>query len=345
MVNLNNIFQGIRRLSVIVCCLSFIPVASCHATSKNTYVTYESSGGRFGDQLISYLHAKWISYKYDIPVLYRPFPYSEHLKVDELEEIYRYEDLVRFRLKKRLGKSQALQHLMSPVKNDTLYIIPYFPESLWEHENHGHFNSWPYFAVDWEDKNFRKLLQKFVQPKQPLKLLELPNDIFTVCAHVRRGKDSDGVGMERHYPMKFPPDEFYIEQILSLYEYLGQLPLYVHIFTDDSDSADLLERFESAFRGKSITCATRTSGNHHTLNVLEDFFSLMKFDCIIYSESNFSLCAALIGDHCIKIRPKVCDWRGGKLYIDVAEKIVDKDMLIKRLDELIEIENGNISYE
>ena len=51
-------------------------------------VTYDFSGGRFGDNLVSYCHAKWISYKYNIPLLYKPFDYSDQLMMDVLEIPY-----------------------------------------------------------------------------------------------------------------------------------------------------------------------------------------------------------------------------------------------------------------
>ena len=46
-------------------------------------------GGRLGDQLIAYMHAKWVSYLYDIPLLYKPFHYSNDLVLDDKEELYR----------------------------------------------------------------------------------------------------------------------------------------------------------------------------------------------------------------------------------------------------------------
>ena len=42
-------------------------------------ITYELSDGRFGDNLLSYLHAKWISHEKKIPLLYKPFTFSNEL--------------------------------------------------------------------------------------------------------------------------------------------------------------------------------------------------------------------------------------------------------------------------
>src|SRR5271169_5509481 len=48
-------------------------------------ILYEAPSGRFGDQLIAYMHAKWLSYRHDIPLLYKPFIFSHELLLDEKE--------------------------------------------------------------------------------------------------------------------------------------------------------------------------------------------------------------------------------------------------------------------
>lgn len=51
-------------------------------------ITYELNGGRFGDNLLSYSRAKWLSYIYGIPVLYFPFPYADQLALSCIESMY-----------------------------------------------------------------------------------------------------------------------------------------------------------------------------------------------------------------------------------------------------------------
>ena len=50
-------------------------------------VTYTFSGGRFGDNLLSYSRAKYVASLYGIPLLYIPFPYSDYLMMHNLERI------------------------------------------------------------------------------------------------------------------------------------------------------------------------------------------------------------------------------------------------------------------
>lgn len=46
----------------------------------------------------------------------------------------------------------------------------------------------------------------------------------------------------------------------------------------------------------------KTENNHHS-NILEDFFAMMQFDCLIRPESNFSIVASKIADFKVVINP------------------------------------------
>src|SRR5665213_983093 len=69
----------------ILAYISFICLVSYSYAHEEKAVTYEFSGGRLGDNLLSYLHAKWISYRHQIPLLYKPFKYSDKLMLDTNE--------------------------------------------------------------------------------------------------------------------------------------------------------------------------------------------------------------------------------------------------------------------
>ncbi|NDD58753.1 MAG: hypothetical protein EBZ47_05820 [Chlamydiae bacterium] len=66
-----------------------------HFNPNYNYLTYHG-GGRFGDRLIAYMHAKWLSYKYNIPMLYIPFAYSDDLILDDIELQYRNHGFNKF---------------------------------------------------------------------------------------------------------------------------------------------------------------------------------------------------------------------------------------------------------
>src|SRR3989344_3123013 len=89
-----------------------------------SYVTYAFSGGRFGDNLVAYIHAKWISYKYDLPLLYQPFSYSDGLVLDQ-------DPPPHVPSNRRLFRDNPSK--IQP-NGDFLYIVPYFPDFAIEHK-------------------------------------------------------------------------------------------------------------------------------------------------------------------------------------------------------------------
>jgi hypothetical protein len=74
----------ILSLSVTLSCFTCL-----YGSSKNdrypNYITYELSGGRLGDNIIAYLHAKWLSHVHGIALLYKPFQYSSDLSLSQTD--------------------------------------------------------------------------------------------------------------------------------------------------------------------------------------------------------------------------------------------------------------------
>lgn len=284
-------------------------------------VTHTLSGGRLGDNLISYVHAKWISYKYHIPMLYKPFPLSDLFVFDnvDMEWTDQFADL--FLIKSLFSVNHQIDAFIreKASMDSVLYIIPYFPESLWERRRDSARKDpdyFPYFPIDWEDQDFRKLLKKLIAPKTPIETMELPTDKLTVAVHIRRGGTYDGDQACFGYPLKFPPDEFFIDQLRNLYNLLGQQPLYVYLFTDDENPKLIQMKYCEALADLNIDIRTREKNNRWDLNVLEDFFALTQFDCAIHGESNFAVAAGLLSDYKVEILPQTCHISNKKIYID-----------------------------
>src|ERR1700679_569999 len=53
--------------------------------NRSSAITWKPNNGRFGDQLASYIRAKWLSYKFNIPLLSISFNYSDQLMLHERE--------------------------------------------------------------------------------------------------------------------------------------------------------------------------------------------------------------------------------------------------------------------
>src|SRR5579863_5779102 len=101
----------------------------------NSAITWEPNGGRFGDNLLSYSRAKWLSYQFNIPVLYLPFKYSDQLMLHEQELMYTPEQAQQFDHIVRIPNIKKY-HLFS--HNNTLYI------SHWDAD----------VIIDWFDQPF-----------------------------------------------------------------------------------------------------------------------------------------------------------------------------------------------
>ena len=247
------------------------------AWATNNYaVTYETPGGRLGDQLIAYMHAKWISYLYEIPLVYKPFCYSHDLVLDEKEELC---EALHARNYKHTLKIQNLQTIEENTLSDVLFITQFFPESSYELKQ----AKWPIFPINWKDPQFIALLRTLIYPKHPLLHQALPIDRVSVAVHVRRGGGFDDPAQYSHWPLKFPPDNFYIAQIRKIYEILKQ-PLFIYIFTDDPLPDSIAESYASALTDIDVVFAYRTEGNSHKTNVLTDLFDMMRYDCLIRPE-------------------------------------------------------------
>ena len=57
-----------------------------------------------------------------------------------------------------------------------------------------------------------------------------------------------------------------------------------------------------------ITFGCRKEGNRHDAHVMEDFFALMDFDCLIRSASNYSFLPSIIADYQVVMTPKHYIW-------------------------------------
>jgi len=305
-----------KIIAVLLIAISILPL---EAKKKKVFdetkraVTHNTGGGRFGDKLLGYAHAKWISYKYGIPLLYRPFPYSDQLLLHSIEERYKSSYSKQFRLNIIPGYKQKIDY---SKRVSALYIIPYFPECLWERQLQKLFY---YLPVEWNHRGFREVLKKHIKPIHEYPHVELPVDRKSVAIHIRHGGGFDSDHTRQKVPLKLPPESFYIEQLKEVHQLLGQQPLFVYIFTDYQKPVEIIERFESHFEGMDIVFDARREGNSHDSHVLADFFEMARFDCLIRPESNFSIMASKLAEYEIQIKPTRFKWVEDKVHIDEVE--------------------------
>lgn len=298
----------------LVCFLLCISSALLSAPSA---VTYDFSGGRFGDCLVSYCHAKWIAYTYKIPLLYKPFDYSDQLMMHFLEIPYSKE------LEQQFTKVVSYCQVNGKIDPESgyLYVVPFFPESIFNR----HDTVFPYlFTVDWHDAGFKSELQKMICPIKQTKRPELPAHCMTVAVHVRKGTGWDipvyritPDQLTASHPLRFAPDSFFIDQLKKLPQMFPDTNFYVYLFTDHNNPAELAQKYKHAVGCDQMTIDYRTEENNEFINVLDDFFALTQFDCLIRADSNFSIIASKLGNYKMLISP----WHG---TVTGQETIIDE---------------------
>lgn len=292
--------KGVTAFLVLLCILMSGKFLGLPAA-----VTYDFSGGRFGDCLLSYCHAKWIAHIHKMPLLYKPFEYSKYLMMDLLEMPYAPELAEQFDRTVLVDKETIFDR-----ESGTLYIVPFFPESIFNR----HDTVFPYlFTVDWRQKEFKQELQRMIRPINPCAIPEIPAGMISVAVHVRRGTGWDipnyritPAQLTASHPLRFAPDSFYISQLKRIIDFFPGAPIFAYLFTDHNDPQALADQYQAAVKCPRMIIKCRQTENNEFVNVLDDFFALTHFDCLIRPDSNFSYVSSKVADHKLIIAP----WHG-----------------------------------
>lgn len=306
---------GMFRKTFFLFFLQIVPLFS------ENYVTYDFSHGRFGDNVLTYLHAKWFSYQKGATLLYRPFWLSSQLQMHDKE--LHYEDCpASARVRMHIGRGPVA----SPPLLSIVYICPYFPEDKYELETGSYYS----FSVDWKNEGFRKAVLETVAPKYPLSLTTPPRDVVSLAIHVREGGGYDTENIRWEAPLKLPPIHFYVDALRKVIELLGNRKIYCHVFTDALNPQEIVQKIEASLPfGADISFNWRKSNNRFDRNILEDFFSLLEFDILIRPQSNFSLVPSLIHDYAVVVSPKTFSLKNRvatieEMQIEINEPLFQK---------------------
>lgn len=286
----------------------------------NNVVSYELSSGRLGDHILAFAKALYISHVYKIPLIYVPFEHSQYLALDNHPSF--------FSKKTKLYTYDKVVRVTTETNFDLQDTITCFVTNLGS--QHGAIKSldsiYTYAA---QDKEFDMLLKKMLTPNISITKLNLPTNIITVALHVRKGSGTDqpllhanltskqrrlqryipkifSFYADQHWPHKFPPDEYYINQLILLSELLNNQPLYVYLFTDDKNPALLIEKYTAAINKPNIRFDYQTTESPEL--PLNDFWNMAQFDCLIRAASNFSRSSQLLGNHKIVLSIKKALW-------------------------------------
>lgn len=110
------------------------------------------------------------------------------------------------------------------------------------------------------------------------------------------------------WPLKFPPDAYYIAQIQNFYHLLGEKPLVMHLFTDDPNPREIATKYTRILQNPNITFTYRETGNRHDQHVVEDFFSIMQCQALIRPASTLTTAAERFGNFQLTASPVHASW-------------------------------------
>ncbi len=274
-----------------------------------------SNGQRLGDDLIGYFKALWIAHKYKVPFIHQPFTFSEHFFPKKIPD--------KFQRKHILARSEQtinsyIQKNVNIVLNIDLHCIT---DDLIE-------------AI--KDPIYKaKLQDTFLH--EPKEKINIPVGYDSVAVHIRKGSRTDPPLLatqsittkvktnpetaisyaDVQWPLKFPPNQYYINQIERLITLLPHKKLFFYIFTDDKDPEQLKKIFQQALsHHKNIIIDGRNKGFTYDRTIINDFLCMAHMNHIIRSESHFSKAAHIIGNHKIAISLEAAEWRNNEYVID-----------------------------
>ena len=269
------------------------------------YITYRLNGGRLGDNILNCLKCLSMAHKYSLHFVPKPFPYSNY-----------------FFKSAHAGRSKPVMirredNIPQFLNQDVLLVTDYY------------FQTNPFEAI--KDPSFKKLIQSIFM-KEPNQKIAIPEGYHSVAIHIRKGSKGDLPLLsdqktknfaDKYYPLKFPPNQYYIDQLRLLIKLLSPQKLFVYIFTDYTDPSHLKKVFYKEFgHNADIIIDCRDNRVPYDTMIIDDFLSMMRFDYLIRSESNYSKVAHIIGKNKIVILPVSHTWKGRILLVDTV-KIVN----------------------
>ena len=254
----------------------FLLLFFCSSIRCERAITYEFNGGRFGDCLSTYCKAKWFAYKHKLKLFYKPFTYSDQLTMHNIESVYGDPIAQSF---DKIVKVKNEADIINNKDKHVLFVSNFYSQTPGLYE----------YGI--QDVQFAQEIKKALTPTIPMPTIEKPHDSIIAAVHIRKGGGFDQpLASEQIYkkneqyadqiwPTKFPPDQYYIDQIKVLKNIIGcNTPLTIYLLTDDPDPAALAAKYTQKLNNPLISFIFRDKDNSHNSNVVEDFYIMAQCD-------------------------------------------------------------------
>lgn len=117
--------------------------------------------------------------------------------------------------------------------------------------------------------------------------------------------------------MKFPPEQYYIDQINKIITAKGpNISIVIKIITDDIDPQSLVNRIKGQIQDNNVKVEYYDNRNKDlNTRIIEDLYILSQCDYLIRSKSGFGLVAEIMGNYKSVFFPISSRWEGNKLIM------------------------------
>lgn len=285
-------------------------------TARNA-ILQKDRGERLGDRLLIICAVKFLALTHDLDFYYRPSQFLVDCMLSDTE--VKFDDSIKARYKKTIEFTEPAFKNAGP---STLFLAPWSTIDYLFH----HFGKRHIFRAYFDQ------LQMMVTPKILLPTLEIPHDTISVAVHVRKGEGYDQPlsskqiykkaaietkgkekSADRSWPSKFPPEQYYIDQIRLLEDFLADKKITFFIFSDSLNPQDLTARIEKNCAKENATFINASSSRSDS--PLIDMYKMAACDCLIRAESSYSMVSQIMGNHKLVFSPQSCEWRKNILYV------------------------------
>lgn len=329
------------RQKIYRICFINLMLCSCFASARNGIVQADL-GERLGDKLLIICAVKFLALVHDLDFYYRPC----------------------WSLVEQFSLSRTEAKFNDHVKAHYNNITTFNPSSSQKTESSTLFMA-PWSSIDNLCKQLGKRhiyrqyfdeLQKMVTPIAQVTPFEIPHDSISVAVHVRKGegydnplssaqiyKDIDtiywgtsnnaqahGAPADRSWPYKFPPEQYYIDQINFLADLFPSRNITCYVFSDSLKPKELTQRFAHYCKKPNTKFINASSSKDDSPMI--DICKIAACDCLIRAESSYSIIAQILGNHKIIFSPQKCEWRNNILYVPQVRLMLFDSINNKGLD-------------
>lgn len=307
------------------------------------YITNDIGGGRTGDRIIGYIRSKKIAEEYNLPFYLSPFKYAEYFNfyyqekhignrgpikaIDNIKYldpnsqcVYRCmvwltassiqhtnnDNITHF---ESINSNSNLKRLLKPCKEPTNLIkIPENYVSIAIHVRQPSGKLHDLYRYNFNDSLYSSQLFDITKVSLTLDAQKRYNDLL-----IKRGLNKKK--MDEHFMYKFPPLQFYLNQLQCLIKELATEMVYIFIFTDHGNPSSLCKVFQEYLDSPQIQIKSRNFDNYEDF-IIDDLLNMARFDYLIRSNSYFAQAAQLIGSFKKVIYPKKMNWYDNYLIVE-----------------------------